>query len=520
MGGDRGARGPAHARSSCSARAGARASVYFIATRVLRDRGAGPTLIISPLLAADAQPDRDAAGRLGLRAATINSANTERLGAGPRRRSHADAIDVLLISPERLANERFLTDVLPHPAASIGLLVVDEAHCISDWGHDFRPDYRRLVSILRQVPANTLVLGTTATANDRVVADVQEQVGNVEILRGSLVRESLSLQRISLPDQASRLAWLAGNIPQMPGTGVVYVLTKRDAELVTRWLRQSDIDAQAYYSGVQADGFEDSNRYRVHLEDRLLNNELKVLVATTALGMGYDKPDLAFVIHYQTPGSIVAYYQQVGRAGRAIDHAVGVLLSGQEDAAIHEFFRRSAFPGRADVENILETLQQSDGLSVPMLERKLNLRRGKLEQALKFLSVESPSPVIKQGSQWRRTPVPYALPVERIERLTSLRVREWQEVQSYMTTDNCLMNFLQQALDDNVTRPCMKCEACRAGGLLPAKVGETAVLAAASFLHHTEMPLKTRIRCPAARCPCRVCLATCLPRCVPNKAAC
>ncbi|WP_419616977.1 helicase-related protein, partial [Thiolapillus sp.] len=269
-----------------------------------------------------------------------------------------------LRSPWLAANEEFVDNVLQPVAERIGLLVVDEAHCISDWGHDFRPDYRRLVNILRQMPPNMPLLGTTATANNRVIADVQSQLGDIQIQRGTLVRESLSLQTLRLPDQASRLAWLASHIPELPGTGIVYVLTIRDAEQVANWLSSQGIEAPAYYGSVDHPNFADSNSYRQHLEDLLLHNEIKVLVATTALGMGYDKPDLGFVIHYQAPGSVVSYYQQVGRAGRGIETAYGVLLAGNEDNDIHDFFRRSAFPDERDVNAILGVLtDHDDGLS-------------------------------------------------------------------------------------------------------------------------------------------------------------
>ncbi len=280
----------------------------------------------------------------------------------------------MLISPERLANDGFIEDLLMPVANSIGLMVIDEAHCISDWGHDFRPDYRRIVNILRRIPANTPVLGTTATANNRVVADVQEQLGDIVIQRGPLVREGLQLQTLILGNQAERLAWLVDTIPELAGTGIVYVLTKRDAEQASRWLTQNNIQARAYYSDAEDKEFPGSNSYRQHLEDMLLNNELKVLVATNALGMGYDKPDLGFVIHYQAPGFIVAYYQQVGRAGRGISSSTGVLLSGREDRDIHVYSRESAFPSESDIFAIPGALERYDGLTTRQLEEHTNAR--------------------------------------------------------------------------------------------------------------------------------------------------
>ncbi|MGZ8910758.1 MAG: RecQ family ATP-dependent DNA helicase, partial [Methylococcaceae bacterium] len=467
-----------------------KSSVYFISTKIFRDRGMGPTIIVSPLLAL-MRNQIESAQRLGIVAETMNSTNREDWQSVTQRIQN-NQVDCLLISPERLANDEFVETVLLPIADRIALIVIDEAHCISDWGHDFRPDYRRIVNILRQLPANTPVLGTTATANNRVVQDIQTQLGNIQIQRGSLIRETLALQNIVLPDQASRLAWLTQAIPQFPGTGIVYTLTTRDAEQVAEWLVQNGIDAKAYHGSIEAEGFDNSNQYRQHLEDLLLTNQLKVLIATTALGMGYDKPDLGFVIHYQAPGSIVAYYQQVGRAGRGIDHAVGILMSGAEDHNIHEFFRDSAFPSEAQVNEILDALEQADGLSIGEIEEQTNLRHGQIEKVLKLLSVENPAPVIKIGSQWRRTPVFFMMDRQRISHLTQQREQEWDEVQQYLTQQSCLMSYLRQALDDTNVSDCGKCVSCLGQPVLEIVIDSMRTHNAASFLKHAEIPIGPR----------------------------
>ncbi|MBC3363482.1 RecQ family ATP-dependent DNA helicase [Pseudomonas sp. SWRI154] len=467
-----------------------KSSVYFISTRILRDRGVGLTIIISPLLAL-MRNQIEAANRLGIRARTMNSSNREDWEQ-VKQGVLADELDCLLISPERLANDGFVEEVLQPIADRIGLMVVDEAHCISDWGHDFRPDYRRIVNILRVLPANTAVLGTTATANDRVIADILEQLGEIEIQRGPLVRESLALQTLPQFDQASRLAWLAETIPQLEGAGIVYALTQSASEQVAEWLIRNGIDAAAYHSQITHSDFADTSTYRHHLEDRLLQNDIKVLVATGALGMGYDKPDLGFVIHYQAPGSIVAYYQQVGRAGRAIDHSLGILLSGPEDDDIHAFFRRSAFPSPEQVTEILDTLSRFDGLSVPSLETHTNLARGEIEKVLKYLSVENPAPLIKDGPKWLRTPIHYQLDEERITRLTHLREQEWQQVQDYLQERGCLMTFLRRALDDSETEDCGRCVNCLGQAILPSAVNQGLVHSAATYMRNAEMPITPR----------------------------
>ena len=467
-----------------------KSSVYFISTRILRDSGAGPTLIVSPLLAL-MRNQIEAADRLGVRAETINSTNRDHWDA-IRNLVLQDKVDALLVSPERLSNEEFMESLLLPIADRIGLLVVDEAHCISDWGHDFRPDYRRLVGILRQMPPNMPVLGTTATANNRVINDVREQLGNLDIQRGTLARESLNLMTMRLPNPSERLAWLAQHIPNISGAGIIYVLTKRDADQVSRWLQSQGIEAYGYYSDVKHERFHGSDQYRTHLEDLLLDNKIKALVATTALSMGYDKPDLGFVIHYQAPSSVIHYYQHVGRAGRAIDKAYGILLSGSEDGRIHEYFRERAFPTEWQALSVLDALENSDGLSTTELDQRLNMRRRDIDEAMKYLSVENPSPVVMEGARWYRTPVRFQMNHSLIQRLTRQRESEWLELQEYVDSDTCLMAYLRNVLDDPETEDCGVCSVCLEWPEIRRSVDRNLVISAFSFLHHSEVPFKPK----------------------------
>lgn len=464
-----------------------KSAVYFISTKILRDSELGPTIIVSPLLAL-MRNQVAAAERLGIRAETLNSANREEWQPITRRLLN-DELDCLLISPERLANQEFIEAVLRPVADRIGLLVVDEAHCISDWGHDFRPDYRRILDILRQLPPNTPALGTTATANNRVVEDIRQQLGDISIQRGPLARDSLALDAIPLADQPTRLAWLAEMIPQLVGSGIVYTLTTRDAELVATWLRKNDITAYAYYSGVSLPEIPDTDSAREFLEQSLLTNDIKVLVATTALGMGYDKPDLGFVIHYQMPGSIIGYYQQVGRAGRGINHAVGILLSGVEDRAIHHFFRESAFPSEEQVAAVLQVLEEHEGLTLRDIEVHTNLRNKQIEKILKLLVTENPSPVVYQDRLWRRTAVHFSMDRQRIAHLTEQRARELSEVEHYIATDECKMLFLRRALDEPTSERCGKCSSCLHRPLLNTFLDPERVNSAKIFVRHADLPL-------------------------------
>ena len=277
--------------------------VYFLATKLLKEKERdGITLIISPLLAL-MNNQIDSAKKLGINVKTINSDNKDEWNNIISDICDNNTVDALIISPERLANADFVKDCLDKIKNRVNLFVVDEAHCISDWGHDFRPDYRRIVKILQLLPGNVPVLATTATANDRVVNDIVAQLGeNLVISRGELIRESLAIQVIKLQKKEDRLAWLAENIEKMPGSGVVYCLTKADCDLVTDWLNENDIKSEKYYADISKEG-------KAITLEKFQKNEIKVLVATVAFGMGYDKPDIGFVIHFQRPANIVSYYQ-------------------------------------------------------------------------------------------------------------------------------------------------------------------------------------------------------------------
>ena len=464
--------------------------VYFIATKLLREAGNGPALLISPLLAL-MRNQVAAAERMGVRAATINSDNRDDWAAVEAGLASGET-DILLISPERLANEHFRTEVLAGIAARISMLVIDEAHCISDWGHDFRPHYRLLERIVKTLPANLRLLATTATANNRVMDDLAAVLGPMlEVSRGDLNRSSLSLQTIRLPSQAQRLAWLAEQLASLQGHGIIYTLTVRDANQVAQWLQSRGFNVEAYTG--------ETGERREQLEQALLDNQVKALVATTALGMGYDKPDLAFVIHYQMPGSVVAYYQQVGRAGRALDSAYGVLLSGLEESNIADWFIRSAFPTRQEVAEIIGALEQDhDGLSVPQLLTKINLSKGRIEKAIALLSLESPAPIAKQGSKWQLTAAVLSEGFwERAERLTALRRVEHQQMRDYVSLPfGKHMGFLISALDGDahaVAPPAL--------APLPATVNDELLQAAIAFLRRTSLPILPRKKWPDGGMP-------------------
>ena len=464
--------------------------VYFIATNLLREAGAGPALLISPLLAL-MRNQIAAAERMGVRAATINSDNQDEWKS-VEAKLRRNEVDILLIAPEKLGNDWFNTEVLAGIAGQISLMVIDEAHCISDWGHDFRPHYRLLERIARTLPANLRLLATTATANDRVMEDLVAVLGpNMKVLRGDLNRSSLTLQTMRLPSQAVRLAWIAQQLSSLPGHGIIYTLTIRDANQLADWLKAQGFAVEAY-TGKTGDR-------REELEQALQENKVKALVATTALGMGYDKPDLAFVIHFQMPGSVVAYYQQVGRAGRALESAYGVLLSGDEEEGITDWFIRSAFPTRQEVDDVLGALNEApEGLSIPDLMTCVNMSKGRIEKTITALSLESPAPIAKQGTKWQLTAAELGDEFwARADRLTKLRRAELQQMQEYVSRPfGQHMGFLIDALDGDsstVSPPSLP--------PLSEDVDQLLVREAEEFLCRTSLPIEPRKKWPVGGMP-------------------
>ena len=433
-----------------------KSAVYFVSTALLRAAGAGPTVVISPLLAL-MRNQLAAAERAGVRAHTVNSDNVEDWD-GVYGRIGADEVDLLLVSPERLNNPTFRDLILPKLAAAAGLVVVDEAHCISDWGHDFRPDYRRLRTLLADLPDGVPVLATTATANARVVADVSEQLAAGRpsepplVLRGPLDRDSLHLAVVSLATAEQRLGWLADHLPELPGSGIVYTLTVAEANDIAAYLRERGHPAAAYTGQTDPDE-------RRQIEADLLANQVKAVVATSALGMGYDKPDLGFVVHVGAPQSPVAYYQQIGRAGRGVRRAEVVLLPGIADRDIWAYFGSLAFPPERVVRATLAALADAgQPLSTGRLEPLVDLGRTRLEMMLKVLDVDGA--VTRVGGGWQVTGQAWHYDAERYARVAHERSREQRAMLDYLRTTGCRMEYLRRELDDPDAAPCGRCDNC------------------------------------------------------------
>jgi ATP-dependent DNA helicase RecQ len=450
-----------------------KSAVYFVATALLRSQGAGPTVIVSPLLAL-MRNQIAAAERAGIHAVTINSTNVDEWSRTYAAVARGD-VDVLLLSPERLNNPEFRDNVMPQLASTCGLLVVDEAHCISDWGHDFRPDFRRLRTLLPELPTGIPVLATTATANTRVVDDVADVLGlgqddGVLVLRGSLDRESLHLGVLALPSTAHRLAWLADHLGELPGSGIIYTLTVAASQEIAEYLRERGF-AVAAYSG------QTEQTERLAAEDDLINNRVKALIATSALGMGFDKPDLGFVIHFGAPSSPIAYYQQVGRAGRGVDRAQVILLPGPEDQAVWDYFVSVGFPPEEQVRTALRALTaEGTPMSTAALETRVALSRSRLETMLKVLDVDGAVQRVHGG--WIATGADWSYDAARYTKVTAVRHAEQRAMRDYLSTDTCRMRYLREQLDDPEAADCGRCDTC--GGLELENTTQAQTVAAAS----------------------------------------
>lgn len=474
--------------------------VYFIASKIMRDQdyclnhlnqqnvSPGPALIISPLLALMRNQIYSSKGILEM--ASINSSQSSEENKEAEKRFLSNDLDMLIISPERLSNQEFTEEVLAPMASKIPLMIVDEAHCISDWGHDFRPDYKRIKNIITNLPSETPLLATTATANNRVIDDIHQQLDSgISIQRGQLTRKSINLRVKKAFSYEERLSIILSDINQMKSNGmnhagIIYALTVRDSERVAKWLQISGIKAHAYHANLE-------NSEKLKLEEELIQNELDVLVATSALSMGFDKPDLGFVYHFQTPQSVVHYYQQVGRAGRAIPEAFGTCLLGKEDRNIVDYFIKDAFPSIYEMEKITNFLAQNGKSSEADIREKVNLKSGKVEKCLKILSTLENPPVIKDEGKWLRTSNVLDINEQKILSITALREKEWQEMIAYVDGEECLTRFLSRALGDETKVDCGRCSFCVGDESWSEHSHETLVRAR-EFMNRIEIPLQPR----------------------------
>ena len=464
--------------------------VYFMATKMIRKKSEKFTLIISPLLVL-MDNQIDSAQKLNLNVCTINSINKENWEEIVEEVKSGE-VGALIISPERLANPEFKKILLDDLADKIGLFVVDEAHCISDWGHDFRPDYRRIIDLVRLLPSNVGVLATTATANDRVVNDIKAQLGDdIVVSRGSLLRESIAIQTVPLDSREERLIWLHQNINMLPGTGVIYCLTVNDCKLVDRWLNSKGISCRAYYADMDQSKKDETIQL-------FLSNEIKVMAATVAFGMGFDKPDISFVIHFQRPGNLVAYYQQIGRAGRQIPNAYAILLYGDQDDEINEYFIESAFPTEGMMRDIIEVITLHPGIKRTGIQRYVDMKYSHIEKSLKYLEVNGD--IYIDNSGYYKTPKVWTPDMERSRAVTGIRRQELENIIAFSKSTQCYMEFIAKELDDQNARTCGRCANCLGRPLYECTITSEELLDAQKFIKSDFNVIEPRKQWPDAEC--------------------
>lgn len=462
--------------------------VYFICTKLLRDAGKGITLIIIPLLSL-MKNQIEAAEKAGLRCEVLNSTKTAEEKFEIIEKMKSGEIDMVLTTPETLFTQ-LVQEALPK--IRIGLFVIDEAHCISDWGHDFRLEYCRLNKVIKGMLVGVPILATTATANDRVIADLREQLGgDVFVSRGLLMRDNLSIQVLKLNSKTERYSWMAENIPKISGSGIVYCLTRDDCDEIAGFLNLNGISARAYYSGKKTEDT-DEKEYIDETERLFMDNKIKAIVATIKLGMGYDKPDISFVIHYQMPPSIVAYYQQIGRAGRNIDHAYTFLMNGKEDSDILEYFRKTAFPSEFESKSVYNCIKESGGSELYGIVGKLNILQRRIENALKFL--ENEGLIYKNNSKYYLSATAYHYNSEHYEAITEQREKEYEQMMELLYTDKCYNRFVVNALDEKTEKNCGCCTNCLGYEEFSSVVSESVLEKASEYLDNRFIEIEPRLK--------------------------
>lgn len=456
--------------------------VYFICTKLMREQNRGVTVVVSPLLVL-MENQIEAAEKMGLRCDVLNSTTKERR-ADILQALEKDALDLILVTPETLFSDEIQARL---KNMRIGLFVIDEAHCISDWGHDFRLEYGRLKTIIQQFPPTVPILATTATANDRVVLDLQAQLGKeVFVSRGPLTRDSLYIQVLNKPGKIERYAWILETLPKLPGSGIIYCLTQRDCDYLADFLKQNGICAEAYYSR----GTKEGEALNHEIEERFRKNQLKAIVATIKLGMGYDKGDIAFVIHYQMPQNIVSYYQQIGRAGRNINKAYIFLMYGKEDEDILNYFINTAFPTEGETARLVKLLGDHDGIGIGRIRSEMNIRNARIDKALAFLINDGFAR--KEKSAYYLTPKRFVYNREHYDMVTATRRREMEQMKQLVQTKECYSRYIVSCLDDKTASNCGHCSNCTGKELFPSEVSAQTTHLAEAYVNKLIIPIEPR----------------------------
>lgn len=430
--------------------------VYFLSIKKLREMGKGPAIIISPLIALMRnQIESETVQQTGLVVKEINSENEKEWNSIYTAIKN-DEVDAIMIAPEKLNNAKFSTEIkaiIPY----ISLFVVDEAHCISDWGHDFRVSFRRIVQFVRKLSPKTAILATTATANDRVVRDIKFQLGkDLEVIRGNMNRENFAIDILRFGNNRGKLLWLERNLPLLTktGCGIIYCLTVKECKKVAAFLCEKGFNAKAYYARLEP-------AEKKEIEKEFQQDKIDILVATIAFGMGVDKKNIAFVVHYQQPAGVIAYYQQIGRAGRSITSvpvARAIMLVGDDDNETNIYFITHAFPTAENLTKAVDFVTENPGCSRQDMMDEFNWNTDKADKIIEYLLVDAY--LYRKNSRYFRTDREWTCDMKRSRIVSGFRWKELREFNRFIDSQDCYMKQIRNSLDDITTERCGKCSNC------------------------------------------------------------
>ncbi|MBA7518677.1 ATP-dependent RNA helicase DbpA [subsurface metagenome] len=408
----------------------------------------GTTVIFSPLIALMRDQVKNL-NSLGIAAKCINSEQTPEENSQIISEAKEGKLKILYIAPERQENLEWIEATRQ---MNLSMVVVDEAHCISVWGHDFRPSFRRILNLVNLLPKGMPILATTATATKKVETDIAQQMGgNLTIIRGNLMRENFRLFVIKVNSEDEKLIWLGKNLSKFPGSGILYTGTRVDTEIYSKWFEYLKIPSIGYNAGLDPDS-------RIAIENGLMKNQWKCVISTNALGMGIDKPDIHFIIHTQIPQSPVHYYQEIGRAGRDGEPAYIILFYNPEDRDLPESFIEGGRPAIVKYEKVIEAVK-SELLGERELMRRTNLKRTQI-RVIKADLVEQK--IIREVTIGRSKKFEYITEAPKLnpktfEELRAIKTADLEKMIGYVETTGSRMKYLCDFLgdfDDMVLKNC------------------------------------------------------------------
>lgn len=409
----------------------------------------GTTVIFSPLIALMRDQVKKL-NNLGISAKHINSEQSQEENEQIIEDAIKGKFKILYIAPERQENIRWIEAARE---IKLSMVVIDEAHCVSVWGHDFRPSFRRIINLVQLLPSSFPVLATTATATKLVEEDIVKQMaGDTTSSRGNLMRENFYLNVIKVKSEDEKLAWMGANLNKIDGNGIIYTGTRINTEIYTKWLNYLGISAIGYNAGL-------ASELRMEIEEGLLSDKWKCIVSTNALGMGIDKPDIRFIIHTQIPASPIHYYQEIGRAGRDGLKTLIILFYSPKDIDLPMVFINGARPSIDNYYKVINILKQ-EPLGEMQIMRNTNLKQTQVRVIKADLLDQK---IIREVQYEKNKKYEYQfgaseLNIKSFQVLRNSKLKDLQKMIDYIETNDCRMKFLCDFLGDWSDNKCRKCD--------------------------------------------------------------